>query len=202
MIRINLLPHREERRKARNIQFAVVAGITLVLGALIWFVGHTVFEGQIDYQNRRNDYLKKEIAVLDKQIAEIKTLKDQIAALLARKQVVEKLQTNRAEVVRLLEQMVRVLPEGVYLTSLKQTGNRINLVGYAQSSARVSTLMRNLDASPWLEAPQLIEIKAESMGKLRLNQFSLSVNLVAPASPAAAPTPTAAPAQPVAKPKG
>lgn len=196
MIRINLLPHREERRKARNTQFAMLAGLTVALAALIWFVGHTIFEGQIDYQNRRNAYLKKEIAILDKQIAEIKTLKDQIAALLARKQVVEKLQTNRSEVVHLLEQMVRVLPEGVYLTALRQSGSRIDLTGYAQSSARVSTLMRNLEASPWLASPQLVEIKAETVGKARLNQFSLFVSLVAPAPSAAAP------AQPAAKPKG
>ncbi|HSO06767.1 MAG TPA: PilN domain-containing protein [Pelomicrobium sp.] len=187
MIRINLLPYRAERRKARNTQFGIMAGLAALLGLVVVGAGYTIMDGKIAHQEARNDYLKKEIAILDKQIAEIKTLKDQIAALLARKEVVEKLQTNRSEVVHLLEQMVRVMPEGVYLTKLKQSGPNVNLVGYAQSSARVSTLMRNLEDSPWLAAPQLIEIKAENVGKLRMNQFSLNVKLVQPKPGEAAP---------------
>lgn len=189
MIRINLLPYRAEKRKARNVQFGVMAGLAALLGLVIVGAGYTVLDGKISHQEARNDYLKKEIAILDKQIAEIKTLKDQIAALLARKEVVEKLQTNRSEVVHLLEQMVRVIPEGVYLTKLKQTGQTVNLVGYAQSSARVSTLMRNLEDSPWLAAPQLVEIKAANVGKLRMNEFTLNVRLVQPKPAQAAPQP-------------
>jgi type IV pilus assembly protein PilN len=192
MIRINLLPYRAERRKARNTQFGIMAGLAGLLGLVVVGAGYTIMDGKIAHQEARNDYLKKEISILDKQIAEIKTLKDQIAALLARKEVVEKLQTNRSEVVHLLEQMVRVLPEGVYLTKLRQSGPNVNLVGYAQSSARVSTLMRNLEDSPWLASPQLIEIKAETVGKLRLNEFSLNVRLVQPKPAQAAPKPKAA----------
>lgn len=202
MIRINLLPYRAERRKARNNQFAILAGLAALLGLVVVGAGYTIMDGKIAHQEARNEFLKKEIAVLDKQIAEIKTLKDQIAALLARKEVVEKLQTNRAEVVHLLEQMVRVMPEGVYLTKLKQTGPNVNLVGYAQSSARVSTLMRNLEDSPWLDSPQLIEIKAENVGKLRMNQFSLNVKLVQPKPAAAAPAPAPKPAKAASQPTG
>ncbi len=180
MIRINLLPYRAERRRARNRQFGVAAALTAGLGVVIWFAGHTVLAGRIEGQEARNDYLKKQIAVLDKQIAEIKTLKTQIQALLARKEVVEKLQSNRTEVVHLMDQMVRIVPEGVYFTRLKQTGNHLSLTGYAQSSARVSTLMRNIEDSPWLGEPQLVEIKAEQVGKLRLNQFTLNFKLTPP----------------------
>jgi type IV pilus assembly protein PilN len=180
MIRINLLPYRAERRRARNRQFGIAAALTAGLGVVVWFAGHTVLAGRIEHQEARNDYLKKQIAVLDKQIAEIKTLKTQIQALLARKEVVEKLQSNRTEVVHLLDQMVRIVPEGVYFTRLKQTGNALSLTGYAQSSARVSTLMRNIEDSPWLGEPQLVEIKAEQVGKLRLNQFILNFKLTPP----------------------
>jgi type IV pilus assembly protein PilN len=180
MIRINLLPYRAERRRARNRQFGIVAALTAALGVVVWFAGHTVLAGRIEHQEARNDYLKKQIAVLDKQIAEIKTLKTQIQALLARKEVVEKLQSNRTEVVHLLDQLVRIVPEGVYFTRLKQTGNNLSLTGYAQSSARVSTLMRNIEDSPWLGEPQLVEIKAEQVGKLRLNQFTLNFKLTPP----------------------
>jgi type IV pilus assembly protein PilN len=180
MIRINLLPYRAERRRARNRQFGIAAALTAGLGVVVWFAGHTVLAGRIEHQEARNDYLKKQIAVLDKQIAEIKTLKTQIQAMLARKEVVEKLQSNRTEVVHLLDQMVRIVPEGVYFTRLKQTGNNLSLTGYAQSSARVSTLMRNIEDSPWLGEPQLVEIKAEQVGKLRLNQFTLNFKLTPP----------------------
>ena len=128
----------------------------------------------------RNEYLKTEIAKLDKDIADIKKLKEQTQALLARKQVVETLQTNRSQDVHLLDQLVRRLPEGVYLKSIEQAGNLVHLQGYAQSSARVSTLMRNLNASPWLEGATLVEIKSATVQGLRANEFSLDVQLVAP----------------------
>jgi type IV pilus assembly protein PilN len=147
----------------------------------------------------RNRFLETEIASLDKQIDEIKKLKEQTAALLARKRVVESLQTNRTETVRLLDQLVRQLPDGVYLKSIKQTGQTVNVVGYATSNARVSTLMRNFEASPWLEAPALIEIKAAKIGKdnTNINEFNLNVlisrpkeeSAPAPRPAAAAPTP-------------
>ena len=117
---------------------------------------------------------KKEIASLDKQIDEIKRLKDQTQALLARKQIIESLQRDRAEAVRLLSELTKQMPEGVYIRSLKQDGTKIVLIGYAQSNARVSTLMRNVEASPWLEKPQLVEIKAVTVDKRRLNEFSMN----------------------------
>ncbi|MCL4470424.1 MAG: PilN domain-containing protein [Gammaproteobacteria bacterium] len=135
-------------------------------------------DAQIENQAARNDFLDKEIKKLDNEIAEIKVLKEQTQAMLGRKQVVETLQSNRSAVVYLLDQLVHQLPEGVYLKSIKQNGNDINLQGYAQSNARVATLMRNLEASPWLDAPNLVETKAASVNNLRVSEFSVNVKLV------------------------
>ena len=173
MIRINLLPHREEKRKARRQQFYGLLVLVSVLAGLIVFLTYSIIDGYITSQEERNNFLKSEIAVLDKQIDEIKKLKEQTQALLARKQIIESLQRDRAEAVRLLSELVKQMPEGVYLRSIKQENSKISLVGYAQSSARVSTLMRNIEASPWLERPQLVEIKAVQVEKRRLNEFSL-----------------------------
>ena len=174
MIRINLLPHREEKRKARRQQFYGLLVMVSVLAGLIVFLTYSIIEGYISSQEERNSFLKSEIVILDKQIDEIKRLKEQTQALLARKQIIESLQRDRAEAVRLLSELVKQMPEGVYLRSFKQDSSRISLAGYAQSSARVSTLMRNIEASPWLEKPQLVEIKAVLVEKRRLNEFSLS----------------------------
>ncbi|MBK8524146.1 MAG: PilN domain-containing protein [Betaproteobacteria bacterium] len=178
MIRINLLPHREEKRKARRLQFFVLTGLVAVLAGLIVFLGYSIIGGYIASQDERNDFLKKEIAVLDKQLEEIKRLKEQTAALLSRKQIIESLQGDRAEAVHLLNEMVKQTPEGIYLKSMKQEGRRITLSGYTQSNARVSTLMRNLEASPWLEKPILAEIKAVTLDKRRASEFSMTVTLV------------------------
>lgn len=177
MIRINLLPHREEKRKARRQQFYGLLGMISVLALLIVFLVYTIIAGYISAQESKNDLLKKEIAVLDQQIEQIKRLKEQTQALLSRKQVIESLQRDRAEAVRLLSEMVKQMPEGVYLRSIKQEGIKVSLVGYAQSNARVSTLMRNIEASPWLEKPLLIEIKAVTVDKRRLNEFNLNASL-------------------------
>jgi len=138
MTRINLLPHREEKRKARQRQLAMLAGLTsamaLALSALLW----VVFTAQVDNQKSRNQYLSGEIAKLDKQIEEIRKIREETASLLAKKQVVEGLQSNRSEPVQLLDQMLRQLPEGLYLKSIRQSGNKINVTGYMQSQARVS----------------------------------------------------------------
>jgi type IV pilus assembly protein PilN len=176
VIRINLLPHREEKRKARREQFYALAGLMLALGGLIWFLGFTVINGYITTQEGKNSFLKSEIAVLDKQIEEIKKLKEQTDALLARKQVIESLQANRAETVYLFNELARQVPGGIYLRSVKQAGQKITLSGYAQSSARVSTLMRNLDESPLLERPDLVEIKAVTVDKRRLSDFTLNIH--------------------------
>ena len=177
MIRINLLPHREEKRKAKRQQFYGLLGMVSVLAGLIVFLTYSIISGYISAQEAKNEFLKKEIAVLDKQIDQIKRLKEQTQALLARKQIIESLQRDRAEAVRLLGEMVKQMPEGVYIRSMKQDGVRISLSGYAQSNARVSSLMRNIEASPWLEKPQLIEIKAVILDKRRFNEFSMTAAL-------------------------
>jgi len=177
MIRINLLPHREEAKKERRQQFFVLSGLVAVLGVLIVFAVYTSIAGYIGAQEGANDFLKKEIAVLDKQLDQIKRLKEQTQALLARKQVIEDLQRDRGETVYLLSEMVKQVPEGIYLKSLKQDGLSVNITGYAQSNARVSALMRNLEASPWLESPQLVEVKAIVLNGRRSNEFAMNVAL-------------------------
>lgn len=177
MIRINLLPHRAEKRKARQVQFIAFSVISLILGAMVVGLVHVAISSQIEYQERRNQYLSEQIVLLDKQIAEINQLKAEISALDARKTVVEKLQSTRSDVVHLLDQMLRILPEGVYLKTIKQSGNKINLVGYTQSNARVSTLMRSIESSPWLESPALIQIVATTAGGVRQSEFVLDFNL-------------------------
>lgn len=177
MIRINLLPHREERRKRARQHFFVVAGGTAVIGALVVIAMHGFYAARIETQTDRNRFLKSEIVKLDKDIAEIKKLRDEIQALLARKQVIETLQADRAQTVHLLDELVRQMPEGVYLKSVSQKGLRVNLVGYAQSNARVSTLMRNIEASPWLERPQLVEVKAANVDKKRVSEFNMFLSL-------------------------
>ena len=180
MIPINLLPHRAARRAAQQRQFMFLAGATFMVAAGIIVLVHGFFAQRIDTQNSRNRYLDSEIAKVDKQIDEIKKLKEQTAALLARKRVVESLQSNRTEAVRLLDQMVRQLPEGLYLKQVKQTDDIVNVSGYATSNARVSTLMRNFEASPWLEDPRLVEIKAVKVGNANLNEFNLNVKITRP----------------------
>lgn len=180
MIRINLLPHREQRRAARQRQFAVLAGSVVVAAALVVGAVHMMLAGRIDSQNARNAYLEGEIAKLDKQIADIKELKAQTQALLARKQVVETLQTNRAQAVYLLDQLVRLLPDGVYLKGVKQTGTEVSVLGFAQSNARVATLIRNLEASPYLESSDLVETKAAIVNGLRVSEFAVKVKLTQP----------------------
>ncbi len=177
MIRINLLPHREIKRKRQQKEFYFMLASVAGLGAAIWFAVHTVLGSQLEEQNSRNGYLESEIAALDKQIDEIKKLKEQTAALLQRKKVVETLQANRAETVYLLDQLVRQLPDGIYLKAVSQKGTRVNITGYAQSNARVSTFMRNLESSPYLENPSLIEIKAATDRNARISEFSLAVSL-------------------------
>jgi len=195
MIRINLLPHREIRRKQQQKEFFIMLGAVVGLGATIWFATHSYLNGQLEEQNGRNTYLETEIAALDKQIEEIKKVQEQTTALLQRKKIVESLQANRAETVYLLDQLVRQLPDGVYLKGVQQKANKVSVNGFAQSNARVSTFMRNLESSPYLEKPSLVEIKAITDKTSRLSEFTLSVLLTRskeepagkkPASPGAA----------------
>jgi len=214
MIRINLLPHREQRRQARRRQFVSLSIGLAILGLAVVLLVHVIFGAQIENQNSRNALLKTEIGKLDEQIKEIDKLREQTQALLARKQVVETLQSNRTDAVHLLDQMVRQLPDGIYLKSLRQAGSKVTMVGYAQSNARVSTLMRNIDSSPWLQQPELVEIKSvpSPLNKdIRVSEFTLNVQVkqVAPIeeskTPRQATAPAAsapAPAAPVAPAKG
>jgi type IV pilus assembly protein PilN len=183
-VRINLLPHREERRKLARKQFGIVAGLTAALGLAIVGVVHVYNANLIEVQADRNKFLKGEIAKLDKEIDEIKKLKDEIAALLARKQVIETLQTDRAQTVHLLDELVRRTPEGVYLRAFKQAGLKVNVLGYAQSNARVSTMMRNIESSPWLENPSLVEIRSAVVDKKRVSDFNLNFSLKRSQAPA------------------
>ncbi|MEO8754419.1 MAG: PilN domain-containing protein [Casimicrobiaceae bacterium] len=214
-IRINLLPHREQKRQARQRQFISLALSLAILGLATVALVHGILSAQIDNQKARNTLLKTEIAKLDEQIKEIDRLRDQIQAVLARKQIVETLQANRSEAVHVLDQMVRQLPDGIYLRSVKQVGPKVTIAGYAQSNARVSTLMRNIEASPWLSTPELIEIKlvpapgVPAARDLKINEFTLTflVKRAAPATevrmPGAAPgaAPKAPAKPPAAAPK-
>jgi len=194
-VRINLLPHREEKRQARQRQFVSFAVLLAILALAVVGLVHMVFATKIEDQEARNKLLKTEIAKLDDQIKEIDKLRDQIQQVLARKQVVETLQANRSEAVHLLDQIVRQLPDGIYLKSIKQQGNKIQMVGYAQSNARVSTLMRNVEASPWIATPELVEIKLVQLPGARpgaaaqlVNEFILNMQTKR-APPMAAPAP-------------
>jgi type IV pilus assembly protein PilN len=191
-VRVNLLPHREERRKRARQYFFVLVGGTAFVGLLLIGAMHTFYQRQIDTQTDRNGFLKGEIAKLDQEIAEIDSLKAEIAALLARKNVIETLQRDRAQTVRLLDELVRQMPEGVYVNKLTQRGLRVDVTGYAQSNARVSTLMRNVDSSQWLERPVLVEVKAANVDKRRVSEFSMILFLKRAVDPAAA-KPAAAP---------
>lgn len=178
-VRVNLLPHREERRKAQRKQLGILAGMVAALAIAVVVLVHGVIAGYIAVQTDRNTFLKKENASLDKEIDEIKKLQSEIAALLARKQVIERLQSDRAQAVNLLDQLVRQVPDGVYMKTIKQQGRKISLNGYSQSNARVSTLMRNISSSPYLENPVLVEIKAVTVSGKRVSEFTLTMNLKA-----------------------
>ena len=175
--RINLLPHREARRTRSRQHFMVVSIGTGLLGLMVVGLVHSYYADQISTQQGRNQFLKTEITKLDKEIAEINKLKDEIQALLARKQIIETLQADRAQTVHLLDELVKQMPEGVYLKSVSQKGMRVNLTGYAQSNARVSSLMRNIEASPWLTAPELIEVRSAVVDKRRISEFNMFVSL-------------------------
>ena len=196
MVRINLLPHREQKRQARQRQFVSLAIGLAVLGIAMVGLGHVVIAARIDNQASRNKLLQEEIVKLDEQIKEIDKLREQTQALLARKQIVETLQANRTEAVHLLDQLVRQLPDGLYLKSVKQNGGKVTLVGYAQSNARVSTLMRNIEGSPWLATPELVEIKSVPLEKQKVNEFTLNLQVKRLTDPTVPPVPGRPPGAP------
>jgi type IV pilus assembly protein PilN len=164
MPRINLLPWRDVERKRKRQEFGMAAGVAVLLAILTGFVLRWQYGSIIDNQNERNEYLKGEIVQVDKQIVEILDLEQRKQNLQARIQVIEQLQRSRPEVVHLFDQMVRLLPDGVYLTSIKQTDRRIQIRGVAESSTRVSAFMRNIDGSEWLKDPSLEIVETKGTG--------------------------------------
>jgi type IV pilus assembly protein PilN len=191
MPRINLLPWREAERKRRRQEFIFASVGALLAAGVLTLVVNWQFDAAISNQNERNQVLKNEIATLDKEITEILGLEQQKQRLLARMQVIEQLQRSRPEVVHLFDQLVRTVPDGVYLTAVKQTGKRVQLNGMAQSSTRVSSYMRNIDASEWMADPALevVETKGSSAAGA---QFTLYANQEGLVQEEAAPAPNAA----------
>lgn len=184
MARINLLPWRAERQKQRQQQFYVMIAVAVVSGLLAWFMIDSYYDMQISGQQKRNQFLVGEIAKLDAEIAEIAELDEKKSRLLARKKVIEELQANRSQMVHLFDELVRTIPDGVILTSIKQDGDRLILEGRTQSNARISTYMRNVEASQWMRAPELsiIEAKGEERGLPFV--FTLAVTMTDPAAEA------------------
>ena len=185
MIRINLLPHRQIKRAERQRQFGLMAALAAVAAAAIVFAGWTYLGAKKTSQMERNARLETAITKLDKEIADIKGLKEQINNVLDRKRVVENLQSNRSQAVVVLDEVTRQLPEGLYLTSIKQAGNLITLTGIADTNARVATLVRNLSVSNWMESPNLVEIKSTTVNNIKVNDFTLTVVLKAQKAEAA-----------------
>lgn len=192
MILINLLPHREEKRKRRKAAFFTGLGIAAGVGLVVVGLWYTVLEQLTSTQRSRNEYLNGAIKKLDEQIKDIATLKAEIEALKARQKAVEDLQTDRNIPVYLLNELVKQTPEGVYLTTIKQDGQVVTVSGIAQTNERVSEFLRNsLYNSPWLERPELVEIKAANVKEAkgdqrRLYDFSMRVSMKRPQAPATA----------------
>ncbi|SDI57622.1 type IV pilus assembly protein PilN [Pseudomonas delhiensis] len=181
MARINLLPWREQLREERKQRFLVALGGVLLLSGGLVFLGDQYFSSAIENQSARNDFLRKEIAVLDARIKEISELKTRRQQLLERMKIIQDLQGNRPIIGRVFDQLVRTLPDGVYYTGLKMNGHTIAIAGAAESNNRVSNLMRNLDASDWLTAPNLTEVKAITQGAVdQANTFQLTVQQTQP----------------------
>lgn len=189
MTRINLLPWREQQRKERERQFYTVAGGAAVMMLLVVGYIHIHMNGLIDQQKARNDFLTQEIATVDAQIAEIKELEAEKSQLLARMKVIEQLQSQRPQMVHLFDELVKTVPDGVYITSVKQTGSAVIVEGVAQSNARVSAFMRNIDQSEWMSSPKLNVIEAMSKDGQRASKFVLDIKQVTEG--AAAPNPDA-----------
>jgi type IV pilus assembly protein PilN len=210
MARINLLPWRAERRKLRQKEFVTMLGLAALAGVVLWFLVNTYYNNQISGQNERNAYLQDQIKQVDTQINQIEELDKKKAKLLARKEVIEQLQANRSQMVHLFDSLVRTIPDGVTLTSIKQEGDKLTLTGRSQSNARVSTYMRNLEGSGWMTKPDLSIIEAKAGDPGLPYTFTLSVMLANPnapkdtdgdgvpdapaAAPASAPTDTTTPA--------
>ena len=207
MARINLLPWRAERRKQRQKEFGLMMGVAAAVAVALSFLIIMFYSGQISGQGDRNSFLREQITKLDAQIQEIKELDKKKSKLLARKDVIERLQANRSQMVHLFDSLVRTIPDGVILTAIKQDDQLLTLTGRSQSNARVSTYMRQLEGSGWMTKPELSVIEAKGNDKGLPYEFSLQVTLANPNAPKdedgdgvpdapapAAETPAAAPA--------
>jgi type IV pilus assembly protein PilN len=202
MARINLLPWRAERRKSRQKEFAGMLGLAALAGILVAFLIVSFYNGRISSQNGRNEFLRGEITKVDAQIKEIEELDQKKSKLLARKEVIEQLQSNRSQMVHLFDSLVRTIPDGVTLTAIKQEGDILTLSGRSQSNARVSTYMRTLESSGWMTKPDLNIIEAKGANPGLPYEFTLKVTLANPNAPKEgegdAAAPAAAPAAPAA----
>ena len=178
MPRINLLPWREQERKIRRREFMIAAGAAVFAAVIFVLGGKLLYSSWTDAQNEKNALLKKEIVKLDAQIADIQDLENRRQRLLARMEIIEKLQRKRPEIVHLFDEIVKTVPEGVYLTAIKQTGNKLEIHGVAQSSTRVSTFMRNIDSSVWMDNPVLQVVESAKESSTGGSNFTLTSDVV------------------------
>ena len=178
MPRINLLPWREQERKVRRREFGVAAGGAVFAAVIFTLGGKLLYSQWTDSQNEKNALLKKEIVKLDAQIADIQDLENRKQRLVARMEIIERLQRKRPEIVHLFDEIVKTVPEGVYLTNIKQTGNRLEIHGVAQSSTRVSTFMRNIDGSVWMDNPVLLVVESSKDSSTGGSNFTLTSDVV------------------------
>jgi type IV pilus assembly protein PilN len=178
MPRINLLPWREQERKVRRREFGVAMGGAAFAAAIFVIGGKLVYGGWIDSQNAKNALLRKEIVKLDAQIADIQDLENRKQRLVARMEIIEKLQRKRPEIVHLFDDLVKTVPEGIYLTQMKETGKRLEMKGVAQSSTRVSTFMRNIDSSSWMDNPQLQVVETTKDSATGGSSFTLTSDVI------------------------
>jgi len=178
MPRINLLPWREQERKIRRREFMVAAGGATFAAVIFVLGGRLLYSSWTDAQNEKNTLLKKEIVKLDAQIADIQDLENRRQRLLARMEIIEKLQRKRPEIVHLFDEIVKTVPDGVYLTAIKQTGNKLEIHGVAQSSTRVSTFMRNIDSSVWMDNPVLQVVESAKDSPTGGSNFTLTSDVV------------------------
>lgn len=184
MTKINLLDWRAQRRELRKRRFVAMMAAAAAVAGLVLTVAFLFVDGALDGQNARNEYLSRQIAEVDEKIKEIQELERVKSNLLARMRVIESLQASRSASVHFFDELVQTLPEGVTLTAIKQTGTEVTLEGAAESNGRVSSYMKNLEASPWFENPQLVVIKTSDAGPAKRSDFTLRVkNLTKPATP-------------------
>jgi type IV pilus assembly protein PilN len=178
MPRINLLPWREQERKVRRREFMVAAAGAVFAAGIFVVGGKLLYSSWTDSQNAKNNLLKKEIVKLDAQIADIQDLENRKQRLVARMEIIEKLQRKRPEIVHLFDEIVKTVPDGIYLTAIKQTGNKLEIHGVAQSSTRVSTFMRNIDSSVWMDNPVLQVVESSKDSATGGSNFTLSSDVV------------------------